>query len=72
MQMYLDIANNLTTTTSSNLTRRIGDIAADGTYYVWAKDAVGNTGYKTVTINKVDTTLPTATITSTNNVATNA
>ena len=61
--------DNLTNTTSTNLTRRIGDIAADGTYYVWAKDAAGNTAYKAVTINKVDTTKPTATITSTNNVA---
>ena len=61
--------DNLTNTTTTSLTRRIGDIAADGTYYVWAKDAAGNTAYKAVTINKVDTTLATASIASTNNVA---
>ena len=61
--------DNFTTTTSSNLTRRIGDIKEDGTYYVWVKDAAGNTKSEQVTVSKVDTELPTATITSTNKVA---
>ena len=63
--------DNLTTTTSSDLSRRIGDIKTNGTYYVWVIDASGNTAYKAVTVSNVDTTAPgTATITSTNNVAT--
>jgi len=62
--------DNLTTTTSSNLTRRIGDIKENGTYYVWVKDAAGNTGRKAVTISKVDGVSQTLIISSTNNVAT--
>ena len=63
--------DNLTNTSSTNLTRRIGDLKANQKYYVWVKDGAGNTAYKEVTISKVDTTAPaTATITSTNNVAT--
>ena len=61
--------DNLTTTTSSNLTRRLGDLKSNTTYYVWVKDAAGNTASKAVTVSNVDTTLPTATITSTNSVA---
>ena len=62
--------DNLTPATSTNLTRRIGDLKANQKYYVWVIDDAGNTAYKEVTISKVDTTVPsTATITSTNNVA---
>ena len=61
--------DNLTNTTSANLTRRIGDLKSNTTYYVWVKDAAGNTASKTVAVSNVDTTAPTASITSTNNVA---
>ncbi|MBR3003212.1 MAG: InlB B-repeat-containing protein [Clostridia bacterium] len=62
--------DNLTTTTSANLTRRLGDLKSNTKYYVWVKDNAGNTQSKAVTVNKVDTTAPTASITSTNNSAT--
>ena len=63
--------DNLTTTTKDSVTKRVGDIRTNGTYYVWVKDVAGNTTSKAVTINRVDPTAPaTATITSTNNVAT--
>ena len=62
--------DNLTTTTTDDLTRRIGDIREDGTYYVWVKDEAGNVSSQSVTISYTDTTNPTASITSTNNVAT--
>lgn len=61
--------DNLTNTTSANLTRRLGDLKSNTTYYVWVKDASGNTASKAVTVSNVDTTAPTASITSTNNVA---
>ena len=60
-----------TSTTSANLTRRLGDLTSNQKYYVWVKDSNGNTNYKDVTISKVDTTKPTASIASTNNVSTN-
>ena len=58
-----------TTSTTNSLTRRVGDIKNNGTYYIWVKDSSGNTAYKEVSVSNVDTTAPTATITSTNNVA---
>lgn len=61
--------DNLTSTTSSNLTRRLGGLKSNTTYYVWVKDESGNTASKAVTVSNVDATAPTATITSTNNVA---
>ena len=61
--------DNLTNTTSANLTRRLGDLKSNTTYYVWVKDAAGNTASKAVTVSNVDTTAPTVSITSTNNVA---
>ena len=61
--------DNLTVTTSTNLTRRIGDLKSNTTYYVWVKDASGNTASKSVTVSNIDTTKPTASITANNNSA---
>ena len=63
--------DEMTSSSSTNLTRRIGDLKENKDYYVWVKDASGNTTYRKVTVSNVDITVPaTATITSTNNVAT--
>ena len=35
-----------------------GDIDKNGTYYIWVSDSAGNTTYRTIDINKVDTTGP--------------
>ena len=35
-----------------------GDINKNGTYYIWVSDSAGNTTYRTIDINKVDTTGP--------------
>ena len=53
--------DNLTPSSETTLTRRIGDLTSNTTYYVWAKDVNGNTNYTTVTTNRVDTTGPTIT-----------
>ena len=58
-----------TSSVEANLKRRIGDLRENRTYYVWVKDANGNTSSRQVTTNRVDITKPTASITSTNNVA---
>ena len=62
--------DNLSTTSSTDLTRRLGDLKENTTYYVWVKDEVGHTEKKAITVSNVDRTAPTASITSTNNVAT--
>ncbi|MEG1343998.1 MAG: hypothetical protein RSD14_00580, partial [Clostridia bacterium] len=42
------------------------DVSSNGTYFVWAKDGVGNVSNKSVDVNYVDTTIPPApTITGT-------
>ena len=62
--------DNLSTTSSTDLTRRLGDLKENTTYYVWVKDEVGYTTCREITVGNVDRTAPTAEITSTNNVAT--
>ena len=34
------------------------EVANNGIYYVWVKDAVGNTNYEKIAVSKVDTTAP--------------
>lgn len=60
---YYAITNNVATPGSwiSNNQNSISWTANEnGMYYVWAKDAVGNTAYKSFVIDKIDTTAPTA------------
>ena len=49
---------------TASITRSIGDISANGTYYVWVKDVSGNASSMTVSVTKVDTTNPTASVTA--------
>ena len=45
--------------TTSAVTRRIGDLSANGTYYIWAKDMNGNVSSTSVAVSKVDNSAPT-------------
>ncbi|MBR7042414.1 MAG: hypothetical protein IKI04_02820, partial [Bacilli bacterium] len=70
VNLWARIDDKATTIPTGQIIRRIGDIRSNGTYYVWAKDKNGKTSYQTVTINKVDNTKPTVSLTGSGTSAT--